>query len=275
MLYASARGIRACLADFIACALVLPQTCFADLEPTPNSTNTSYLHNFLLVPREVGREVYQRTRQADPVALAAWGAIGAAFLLDETVRESWHRNIDSPRVDRVSNWLYHSGTPMAGQVGIGAALIASWVLDDRELMNTAALVTQSALLTQIITEAVKAGSGRARPNESDGDAGRWQEGGASFFSGHASGTWGAATVIAHRYPDGWIPPLAYGWATAVSLSRINDDGHWTSDVVMGSLFGYLIGRSVVRLNTLNDEGSVRFVPMLDDDVTGIGFELRF
>jgi membrane-associated phospholipid phosphatase len=59
--------------------------------------------------------------------------------------------------------------------------------------------------------------------------------------------WALATVIAREYPN---KPLVkygmYGFATAVSLSRITSQRHYASDVLVGSSIGYLIGRFVTR-----------------------------
>ncbi len=265
--------LSACLL-FAGLVLVPPAGKTAERE-TDKEPSRSYLGNFIDVPLDVGNQIYTRTVNGDPEALIAWLAIGGAFLLDEEIREAWHRNIDSPRVDRLSRALYKSGTPLAGQVAIGLGLSASWLLDDRKMMNTAALATQSIFLTQAFAEATKWLTGRLRPNESEDSSGRWREGGASFFSGHASGTWGVATVVAERYPDGITPYLAYGWASAVSLSRINDDGHWASDVITGALAGYLIGKSIVKLNPLDDVGSIRVMPLAEPGAVGLALYVEF
>ena len=73
-----------------------------------------------------------------------------------------------------------------------------------------------------------------------------QAGDTSFPSGHAITTWALATVIAEQYRDKlFVRYGAYGLATAVSLSRFTGRNHFRSDVIVGSAFGYLIGRYVV------------------------------
>jgi membrane-associated phospholipid phosphatase len=89
-------------------------------------------------------------------------------------------------------------------------------------------------------------TGRERPIEGTGNGrfGRNNALNSSFPSGHALFTWSMASVIAHEYPRPWVKWLAYGTATAVSLARFTGREHFPSDVAVGSLFGYLIGRHI-------------------------------
>lgn len=72
--------------------------------------------------------------------------------------------------------------------------------------------------------------------------GEFWDGGKSFPSGHAAASWAFASVLAHRYPhDKWVKWGAYGFATAVSLSRIAAKKHFPSDVLVGGTIGYVTG----------------------------------
>lgn len=67
--------------------------------------------------------------------------------------------------------------------------------------------------------------------------------GSSFPSGHSTAAFSVATVVAYRYRNHkWVPPLAYGMATAISLSRIVTQAHFPSDVFLGSAIGYTVAR---------------------------------
>jgi len=69
----------------------------------------------------------------------------------------------------------------------------------------------------------------------------------AFPSGHTIAAWSIATVIAKQYKDCKIVPvLAYTAATCVGLSRITEDAHWMSDVIIGASLGYTIGSFVAR-----------------------------
>jgi membrane-associated phospholipid phosphatase len=69
----------------------------------------------------------------------------------------------------------------------------------------------------------------------------------SFPSGHTTVVFAAATVFAMEYKETpIIPIIAYSAATAVGLSRIVQNAHWISDVMVGAALGFLSGRQVVN-----------------------------
>lgn len=69
----------------------------------------------------------------------------------------------------------------------------------------------------------------------------------SFPSGHSSVAWALASVIATQYNDKKIvAPVVYTLATAVSLSRLTENKHWASDVIIGSAIGYGVGKFVAN-----------------------------
>jgi len=67
--------------------------------------------------------------------------------------------------------------------------------------------------------------------------------GSSFPSGHAVGAFSVATIVARRYGHHrWVPFVAYGAATAISLSRVTNRAHFPSDIFVGAVLGYSIAR---------------------------------
>jgi membrane-associated phospholipid phosphatase len=69
----------------------------------------------------------------------------------------------------------------------------------------------------------------------------------AFPSGHTIEAFALATVIAEQYKEIKIVPIiAYSLATGTGLSRITEDTHWLSDVILGAAMGYGIGKYMVR-----------------------------
>jgi membrane-associated phospholipid phosphatase len=92
---------------------------------------------------------------------------------------------------------------------------------------------QSHIFAQSMTQAIKMGVGRTRPDGTQ----------YSFPSGHSSVTFAAATVLQRDL--GWkVGVPAYGLATYVAASRIQDKRHFLSDVTFGAALGIVAGRSV-------------------------------
>jgi membrane-associated phospholipid phosphatase len=104
-----------------------------------------------------------------------------------------------------------------------------------------------ALVNAIITGyALKAITGRERPNAGD-EAGNFWSGGQSFPSGHALNSWAVAMAIA-RTPNcpRWFAITSYVMATAISVSRFTANKHHASDVLVGAVVGGLIGNHIAK-----------------------------
>ena len=69
----------------------------------------------------------------------------------------------------------------------------------------------------------------------------------SFPSGHTTVAFAAATVFALEYKNKPIIPIvAYSAATLIGLSRITENKHWSTDVLVGAALGFLTGKEVVN-----------------------------
>lgn len=98
---------------------------------------------------------------------------------------------------------------------------------------------EATLLADGMTQLIKVAVRRERPLKDDGTRAT----GYAFPSGHAAGTFAAATVLQQHLGWKWAVPT-YGLGTYVALSRLADDRHWASDVVGGATLGIIVGRSV-------------------------------
>ena len=76
----------------------------------------------------------------------------------------------------------------------------------------------------------------------------------SFPSGHTTAAFSAAAAVVAETHEWWpkstlyVAPIMYGGATVVGLSRMYDDQHWASDVLMGAAIGTFTGLKTVRFN---------------------------
>lgn len=132
---------------------------------------------------------------------------------------------------------------------------------DKE-QTTTLLATQAYITAAAIETALKYLTGRQRPSYYDPVTGKNNHNFhgpfyhflksdnssyESFPSGHTTVAFAAATVFAMEYKETPIVPIiAYSAATAIGLSRIIQNQHWISDVMVGAALGFLSGRQVVN-----------------------------
>ena len=217
----------------------------------------------------VGKFTLQREEK---IFCIVFGSIFAtSFLYDQAVRDFTQEYIYQGS-NFFTEILYSAGDKDdVFWLGLTAFSVNS-IMQDPYLHESLLLSAQSLLLTQGVTELFKKSFGRARPRQSPDSAFNFWGKSDSFFSGHSSGVWAYSTVIADRYPKTkW---LAYGFASAVSLSRIYEDAHWTSDVMLGALVGYSFGRLTSRTSIPNAE-RINVLPYVDIEGQFILFQFAF
>lgn len=132
----------------------------------------------------------------------------------------------------------------AGAVGV--LLLDGEARGDSHALETGVFGAEAMANSGIVYTASQLMTERQRPLQGTGRGNFFQTSSLdnSFPSGHSIITWTAASTIAHEYPKPWVKWLAYGTATAVSVTRFTSLQHFPSDVVVGSTIGYLIGRHI-------------------------------
>ena len=191
------------------------------------------------------------------------GGAAIAFPLDASIaRQSQSASLQrSGILGSVADGFRNLGGP--GTVVVTAGLFTVGKLCGCRGMARAGLHSMEALaIVAGTTQILKFGVGRARPGPSVGlDPGetgpdadifrplRGTGGYTAFPSGHTSAAFAVAASLSAEWPDapGWVSPSLYGAATLVGLSRIYNNRHWASDVIVGAALGGFIGRKVVEL----------------------------
>lgn len=137
-----------------------------------------------------------------------------------------------------------------------------FIFKNQKMKTTTLLATQSYITAAAVESMVKFLTGRTRPSfyapnkvakptfkgpfaKSIDYTGAKTN--SSFPSGHTTVAFAAATVYALQYKDKpWVPVLCYASASLIGLSRITENKHWLTDVLVGGALGYLTGRQVVN-----------------------------
>ncbi|MCK8824309.1 phosphatase PAP2 family protein [Fuchsiella alkaliacetigena] len=151
-------------------------------------------------------------------------AAGPILKLDEEVR----RFVKSTDEGWVDNTM--SNITRTGSTSLLIPIVAS--IPNYELRMDA---LTGFLASHTVTETLKRVTGKTRPRSEERKYEPFS-GNMSFPSGHAAGTFAIATAIAEHYPE--YRRYAYAWSTLVAISRLYEDAHWFSDVVVGSAVGH-------------------------------------
>ena len=183
-----------------------------------------------------------RIQLSDAEWLMPLGLVTAGLLATDT-EFSKHLSSSPSRLkysEDLSNYgLYF----MAGLTG--GLYLWGHITHDEQKRETGILAGEAAADSYVATTALQYAFGRERPLTHDYQ-GNFFQGGSSMPSDHAAIAWSIASVVAHEYPGPVTSVLAYGLASAVSLSRVDAKQHFPSDVLIGSAIGWFVGQHVYR-----------------------------
>ncbi|MHB1263489.1 MAG: phosphatase PAP2 family protein [Gemmatimonadaceae bacterium] len=205
--------------------------------------------------------------------------LGAAFVVGTLAMTPLDRKLTSALQDSAAqaNWIFRDaaavvrtiavpGAPIIGVSLYAVGRLAHW---DR-VADLGLHGTEAILVGNVVNTAIKWTVGRARPyavadsNPNDYRLFRgFREGRdySSFPSGHALAAFAAAAAVtseSSRWRPGaqwYVGPVMYGGAAAVALSRLYNNQHWASDVVMGAGIGTFAGLKVVRYHHRTNPGN--------------------
>ena len=146
-----------------------------------------------------------------------------------------------------------------GQVGIGIAIGQLFLDQENGLKHGRAIMLTSMSHITLATIVH-----RERPNGAND---------LSFPSGHASSAFATAGSLAYAY--GWkVGVPAYLAATTISLSRVNENVHWMSDVVAGAALGIYWAHASYSSST-EKVSKARWMPIPFDNGLMINYSLPF
>ncbi len=228
----------------------------------------------------------------DAITLGAFGiAAGITFPNDRHLARAFQRDAVQENGMLRNAAAFFRAT---GQPGVLVGSVSAWALGrltKRPMLAATGLhVTEAIVVAGGLTVAGKIAAGRARPSESGDDDPydlRWwrgtRQGYTSMPSGHTSAAFAAASALAGDWRQfsprsaRFVVPALYAGATMVGLSRMYNDRHWASDVLVGAALGTVTGSVVGRWGRAHAGNRLQRwlapIAVQPDGGTGLGLRL--
>ena len=198
-----------------------------------------------------------RGRQWGTFAVVAGVGI-LAYTQDDVIRDAFQRN-RTEGLDNASKYFFEPLGSGIITIPLSVGFWAVGALSDNERAARVGLTSVKAMaITAVFTYAIKYATQRHRPHDDTPPDPRIWEGpfgsysNTAFPSGHSSMIFAVAAVFASEYKDKiWVPVVSYSLASLAAASRVYDDKHWASDVIIGSALGFFIGKFVYKSTIRN------------------------
>lgn len=208
------------------------------------------------------------------------GAIMANTNIDMNIR-NWYQ--DNVRSDRTNSWSSAEESTAAfraklfgeGKYMVPVALLAAsvnYIDTDTAVGNWGANASRAYIVGLPAVWAMQFATGAARPSHNAPSGSAWRpfnnDGYAHGVSGHSFVGAVPFLTIAYMNPDnGWVKYPAYLASMAAGWSRVNDDVHFPSQVILGWYMGWEAVDAVFDHN--EKRNGVKIAPMAVYDGFGL------
>jgi len=197
--------------------------------------------------------------------------VGTAALL-ATDKSVSTRLPNSGTAQRASKWTSRLGADYSIYPLTAAFYLYGKADGNPRARDASRLGIEALADSEITVNALKYITRRGRP-ESKSASIAFFHGGDAFPSGHSIQAWALARVISREFSERkFIPILAYGLATTVSVSRVAGRRHSPSDAFVGAAMGFFIGDFVYRHHHAPSEKSK--VALWVADHVSFGYQAR-
>jgi len=206
------------------------------------------------------------------------GAGVLAYTQDEKIQNYFVEH-HTKTADNLSKYVFEPFGRFSPVI-IGGLYIGGRLVKDNRLAGTSLTAAKAFVVSAVAAGIVKQLTHRHRPYQDDiPDHANWDGPFSSFEytsfpSGHSTAAFSMATVYAIEYQSTiWVPVLAYTLATGTAVSRVYDNDHWVSDVVIGSALGFVTGRFMWKQSRKGNNRLV-ILPSASTQMASLTFILR-
>jgi len=261
-------GMRKHLPLFIV-LIVLLTASGADAEDTIFNSTTAIKDGFV----RLGNEAVDVVATPFDVkgyglvgTLATAGAVGLTYVFDDDIRDKL-RGVRGGTLETATDVGDIIGNPFVHLGVAGVVYGGGVVAGSPKWRETGEMLGEAALLADAASFVLKQAIGRSRPSET-GDKGsfrpfQFKSDYDSMPSMHTASSFAMASVMASTSENYAVKALYYSVAAFVGFSRMYQDKHWASDVVLGAAIGELCGRVVTTYHASHRK--IALVPMMSGD----------
>lgn len=217
----------------------------------PTNINKEYFKSYLPVGKKIftGPAHWNKKEWIIAGSVVAGGVV--TYIFDEQIRQAI-QSVSSPQLDIISRYGFEPIGDIYPFALAGGFYIYGHAAKNNYAKQIALGESQVIVFSILTTQLIKQLTHRHRPQDDanpspdnwDGPFKGWGYN-SSFPSTHTTLAFATATFFQQVYKDKlWVGILSYTLATGAGLSRIHDNKHWPTDVLIGAVLGYAIGKSV-------------------------------
>lgn len=205
-------------------------------------------------------------------------ATSALFFIDQNVKQYAQSN-----QSEINNDIFQIDNYLRGTTGLYAAAglySTGFLIKDSKIRQMGLNAIETIFLATSVTGFLKYSFGRARPytgdNQLDFRVFRGsQEKYRAFPSGHTTGAFAFASVMAMSVDNVYWKVLWYGSASMVAAARIYHNNHWLSDTFLAGAISYSIAHYIVYYGKNDRETQSDFAVKVYPYHMGLGLQVTF
>lgn len=210
------------------------------------------------------------------ITLGVVGAVGLTYVFDRDIQVKL-LSAHGTTLNKATDAGTLAGDPFI-HLGLAALVYGGGIAaNSLKWKETGEMMGEALLLADASSFVIKEASGRGRPitTNAKGDFKPFgfKNNYDSFPSMHTSSSFALASVLSATTDNIPAKLLYYSAATFVGFSRMYQNKHWASDVVLGAAIGELCGDVVIRYHVSSTKYSI--VPTMFNEGAGLALVTKW